>query len=168
MERWRRWACGADAMWRSIHFLCARKWLLRSICAQNSLGQWGQGMMETDAGVGSAFPDLSALLCCCGPVRFAGFGAMLDGSTPLVSVGWATCSQSVCLNRKALRETFRVSLKRFFCPPWEHLPSKSSRTTFSLVVGGLPCEPRAGPSGAGTASGWCRRWGGQTFWRLTE
>ena len=35
---------------------------------------------------GGAFPDLSALLSCCGPVRFVSFGATLDGSTPLVSV----------------------------------------------------------------------------------
>ena len=33
-----------------------------------------------------AFPDLSALLSCCGPVRFAGFGTTLDGFMPLVSV----------------------------------------------------------------------------------
>ena len=46
----------------------------------------GQGVMETDAGVAVPFPDLSALLSCCDPVRFAGFGATLDGSTPLVSV----------------------------------------------------------------------------------
>ena len=35
---------------------------------------------------GSAFSDLSALLSCCGPVRFAGFGSTLDASTPFVSV----------------------------------------------------------------------------------
>ena len=35
---------------------------------------------------GGAFPDLSALLSCCCTVRFAGFGATLDGSTTLVSV----------------------------------------------------------------------------------
>ena len=35
---------------------------------------------------GGAFPDLPALLSCCDPVHFAGFGATLDGSTPLVSV----------------------------------------------------------------------------------
>ena len=35
---------------------------------------------------GGAFPDLSALLSCCSPVRFAGFGATLDGCIPLVSV----------------------------------------------------------------------------------
>ena len=68
---------------------------------------------------GGAFSDLSTLLICCGPVRFAGFDATLDGSTPP--------SRPVCSIPKALREeTFRVSLKRFFCPPWECLPSKSS------------------------------------------
>ena len=40
-------------------------------------------MVAKDAGSGGAFRDLSALLSCCGSVRFAGFGATLDGYTPL-------------------------------------------------------------------------------------
>ena len=35
---------------------------------------------------GDAFPDLSALLRCCGLVCFTGFGATLEDSTTLVSV----------------------------------------------------------------------------------
>lgn len=99
---------------------------------------------------GGTFLDLSALLSCCDPVRFTGFRATLDGSTLLVSVLSHLLPVGV-LDPKGLEGDLRVSLKRLFCPPWEHCLLKVPQTTFSLVVGGLPCKPRARASGAGTA-----------------
>ena len=123
---------------------------------------WAVGARDDgDSGwCGGAFPDLSALLSCCGHVRFAGFGATLDGSMPLVSILSHLLPVSV-LNPKGLEGDLQGVFEALLLSSLGSICLlKVPRTKFSFVVGGLPCEPHAQPSGAGTASEWCRCWGG--------
>ena len=63
---------------------------------------------------GSGFHGLPPLLCCSGPVGLAYLGAL------------AVCSQESGVMANAFRDVFKVSLKRFFWPPWDRFPCCSS------------------------------------------
>ena len=106
-----------------------RRWLMRPIRALNDLRQWGQD---------------SPVAACCGGLLMARdlravrlFLAVVMRCASCTAApfliaprhagrSWARVSHELWSMPKSFREAFRVSLKRFFWPPWERAPSSSS------------------------------------------
>ena len=107
-----------------------RWWLMRPICVWKGLGQWEQGMVMTVANV--AVPFLSFLRSSVAAFLLASqtFVSCLTTSRHL-SLSCARYFKQLRVTPKDFMETFSVSLKRFFWPPWECLPRDSSpQSTF--------------------------------------
>ena len=114
---------------QKCYCLCFLRWLIRPITALNCLLQVEQQRSEQDSSVGDAL----ALAFCC--ARFCCASLILLASYSLAPLlmrprhfarSYAICSHDSVDMLKSLREALRMSLYRFFRPPWVHLPISSS------------------------------------------
>ena len=110
------------------YYLCVLRWLMRPILALNCLLQTEQERSEEESSVGDAL----ALAFRC--ARFCSASLILLAYSPAPLFmrpchfvrSCAICSHDSVGMLKSLREDLRVSLYRFFWPPWEHFPTWSS------------------------------------------
>ena len=113
------------------YYLCVLSWLMRPVLALNCLLQKEQERSEEESSVGDTFTLAfhCARFCSASLIRFASFSPAPLLMRPHHFVrSCAICSHnhdSVGM-LKSLRETLRVSLYRFFWPPWERFPTCSS------------------------------------------
>ena len=120
-------------------FLWVRRWLMRPICAWNTLLQWGHGMVAGALG-SRAFSFLSCLRLSAAVFVVSSWRrAPLWTAARHLVLSEAFCSHEVWLIPKAFREALRVSLKRFFGAPSERLPSCSSpkNSFFGILWSGI-------------------------------
>ena len=98
--------------------LWVHRWLIRPICVWKSLRQWEQGMVATVADV--SVPFLSFLCSSVAVFLLVSqtFSPRLTTSHHL-SLSWARYSRQLGVIPKDFMETFSVSLKHFFWPPWK-------------------------------------------------
>ena len=112
-----------------VCYLCVLRWLTRPILALNCLLQIEQERSEEESSVGDAlalaFP--CAHFCSASQIPFASYSPAPFLIRPRHFVrSCAICSHDSVGMLKSLREALRVSLYRFFWPPWVRFPSCSS------------------------------------------
>ena len=108
------------------YYLCVLTWLMRPILALNCLLQVQQERSEEESSVGDALALASRCerFCSASLILFASYSPAPLFIRPRHFVrSCAICSHDSVGMLKSLRETLRVSLYRFFWPPWERFPA---------------------------------------------
>ena len=106
------------------YYLCVLRWLMRPILALNCLLQMEQ---ERSVGDALALAFCFARFCSASLILFASYSSAPLFMRPRHFVrSCAICSHDSVGMLKSLREALRVSLYRFFWPPWERFPTWSS------------------------------------------
>ena len=111
------------------YYLCVLRWLMRPILALNCLLQIEQERSEEESSVGDALALAfrCARFCSASLIRFASYSPAPLFMRPRHFVrSCVICSHDSVGMLKSLREALRVSLYRFFWPPWERFPTWSS------------------------------------------
>ena len=111
------------------YYLCVLRWLMRPILALHCLLQIEQERSEKESSVGDvlALAFRCARFCSASLILFASYSPSLLFMRPRHFVrSCALCSHDSVGMLKSLREALRVSLFRFFWPPWERFPTWSS------------------------------------------
>ena len=111
------------------YYLCVLRWQMRPILALNCLLQIEQERSEEESSVGDALALAFRCVrfCLALPILFASYSPAPLFMRPRHFVrSCAICSHDSVGMLKSLREALRVSLYRFFWPPWERFPTWSS------------------------------------------
>ena len=111
------------------YYLCVLRWLTRPILALNCLLQIEQERSEEESSIGDALALAfrCAHFCSASLILFTSYSAAPLLMRPCHFVrSCAICSHDSVGMLKSLREALRVSLYRFFWPPWERFPSCSA------------------------------------------
>ena len=112
-----------------VIILCVLRWLMRPILALNCLLQIEQERSEEESSVGDALALAfrCARFCSASLILFASYSPAPLFMRPRHFVrSCAICSHDSVGMLKSLREALRVSLYRFFWPPWERFSTWSS------------------------------------------
>ena len=111
------------------YYLCVLRWLMRPILALNCLLQIEQERSEEESSIGGALALAfrCARFCSASLILFASYSPAPLLMRPRHFVrSCAICSHDYVCILKSLREALRMSLYRFFWPPWERFPTCSS------------------------------------------
>ena len=111
------------------YYLFVLRWLMRPILALKCLLQIEQERSEEESSVRDALAlaFLRARFCSASLILFASYSSAPLLMRPCNFVRpCAICSRDSAGMLKSLREALRVSLYRFFWPPWERFPICSS------------------------------------------